>query len=607
MAFTKTQLDAYIQALYDNDGQLSSEDYQLIINYILSNGEPDTKPRDLIQIRRGNEADLPVLAIAELAFTTDTLKLFIGGISGNEQINKTVFLDVKNFGAKGDGATNDTDAIQAAIDFAELLGATITFPYGTYLVDTLRIQSNIELLGDKGATLKQRPYTGNLINLSGTSKSVAIRNLSFDGNRLAQAAKATNNTIFADDVEGTPANPFVLRIENCVFRNQCFSSVNYYGNFTATGEEFIYIQNNEFYGGNEGDASAYDCKYISINDGCNAIVTENIFDLQNAPTGAGIAGIVMASTSSVTEAYTNATIENNQFKNVGRIAANPLGAIDFYIYGKEVSITGNKIYSAPSTAIKGKSNSKNVNIAGNFVDGAAIGIGVTASTTAIANENFIVEGNTVKNTTQIAMTFDGLPADLLKNLVICNNILNNVNTQGIEVIRVDGLVITGNVIDGSTGVGIGFRNCQNDVIIGLNIIKNTGSFGVYAESAITSCRVSLDGNHINQATTYGIYLQGVDVANVRHNVMRGKNAGDVGLYLSTAAVIVVVTVNFIQAGSDMVIPLRETVVIMLLINEGISVLGNASTFIKGLEPLTKYFEHVKINIVKIFTVQEVGK
>ena len=50
-------------------------------------------------------------------------------------------------------------------------------------------------------------------------------------------------------------------------------------------------------------------------------------------------------------------------------------------------------------------------------------------------------------------------------------------------------------------------------------------------------------------------------------------------------------------------PLRETVVIMLLINEGLSVLGNASAFVKGLEPLTKYFESVRINVLKIFTVE----
>lgn len=75
-----------------------------------------------------------------------------------------------------------------------------------------------------------------------------------------------------------------------------------------------------------------------------------------------------------------------------------------------------------------------------------------------------------------------------------------------------------------------------------------------------------------------------------------------GIVNKLVSLIVVVTVNSIQSGADLQLPLRETVVVMLLINEGLSVLGNASAFVKGLEPLTKYFESVKVNVLKIFTV-----
>ena len=76
-----------------------------------------------------------------------------------------------------------------------------------------------------------------------------------------------------------------------------------------------------------------------------------------------------------------------------------------------------------------------------------------------------------------------------------------------------------------------------------------------------------------------------------------------GLVNKLVSLIVVITVNFIQSGAAIELPLRETVVIMLLVNEGLSVLGNASTFVKGLEPLTKYFENVRVNVLKIFTVE----
>lgn len=95
------------------------------------------------------------------------------------------------------------------------------------------------------------------------------------------------------------------------------------------------------------------------------------------------------------------------------------------------------------------------------------------------------------------------------------------------------------------------------------------------------------------------------VTGVLKALKKGKFSAVIGLWglvNKIVSLIVVITVNFIQKGAGIQLPLRETVVIMLLINEGLSVLGNASTFVKGLEPLTKYFESVKINVLKIFTV-----
>lgn len=153
MAFTKAQLDAYIQALYD-DGQLSSSDYQLIINYILSNGEPETDPRDLIQIRRGDRADLPTLAQGELGYTLDTEELFIGGIAGNVKISKIEnYYNATDYGAKGDGVTDDTLAFKAAIQKAVQTNGVVIVPplkdgLQYIITDTLTIDTPIKILGD---------------------------------------------------------------------------------------------------------------------------------------------------------------------------------------------------------------------------------------------------------------------------------------------------------------------------------------------------------------------------------------------------------------------------------------------------------------------------
>jgi polygalacturonase len=59
-------------------------------------------------------------------------------------------IDVRRFGAKGDGVTDDTAAIEAALTAAASVApATIHFPAGTYLIDSvLRAPDNVHWLGD---------------------------------------------------------------------------------------------------------------------------------------------------------------------------------------------------------------------------------------------------------------------------------------------------------------------------------------------------------------------------------------------------------------------------------------------------------------------------
>jgi polygalacturonase len=66
--------------------------------------------------------------------------------------------DVRTFGAKGDGSSKDTRAIQSAIDAcAGKGGGTVVLTSGTYLSAPIVLKSNITLELDRGATLLGSP------------------------------------------------------------------------------------------------------------------------------------------------------------------------------------------------------------------------------------------------------------------------------------------------------------------------------------------------------------------------------------------------------------------------------------------------------------------
>lgn len=128
----------------------------------------------------------------------------VNGISPDK--NGNVYIEVggdgftcltpQQFGAKADGVTDDTAAIQAAFNACNAEGGgTVYFPKGLYLLgDAIKFYSNMHIVGEQGAVLLQRDGNtggynyGNLMrnyNNGGggysVTENVVIEGITFDG------------------------------------------------------------------------------------------------------------------------------------------------------------------------------------------------------------------------------------------------------------------------------------------------------------------------------------------------------------------------------------------------------------------------------------------
>ena len=86
-------------------------------------------------------------------------------------------LVVTDFGATGDGATDDTDAFETAIDSAAQTGGSVLIPAGIYQISqTLTLPDGVRMRGEgMGSELLQTPYNGSLLRFTGSGEAINIK------------------------------------------------------------------------------------------------------------------------------------------------------------------------------------------------------------------------------------------------------------------------------------------------------------------------------------------------------------------------------------------------------------------------------------------------
>lgn len=373
-----------------------------------------------------------------------------GSVTRSVQAEFGEVANVYNFGAQGDGVTDDTAAFQAAI----ATGHVVHVPRGTFIIGPITL--NQAMYGDgMGATVLQiRPGTTGmpvLITWADQGPST-IRDLTLDGINLAGFA---NNLLGAGimTVAGTPATG--LRIEDVEVRN--------IGEANATVVRFgIMINWDQSVQNMKAGCIVSNCYVHDVVGSGITVGGQGHIIVNNVITNCGHSGINCWGT------LTDGIIANNTINNTGwNLNASSDGITGYSNANLRVLVIGNTVENSTNHGIHLGGN--NIQYIGNKIHLVINGSGIlhqsdpNASPTPGANS--IIANNEI-DTVQVG---SGLRCGWQSRCVMSNNTVSNIlgPNGAIGFVISSDCTCAGNIIYNCSGDGITF-----DTGINLNVNGN---------------------------------------------------------------------------------------------------------------------------------------
>ena len=339
-------------------------------------------------------------------------------------------LNVKtDFGARGDGITDDQNAISAGLAAAKATGKALFFPPGTYLHSGLLVADSAALFGvGHNSVLVATGATG-AVELTGNNASISL--FAINGPSIAQSSGSDPSKAFADAVWIQSAN-----------------------NFAVTQ---VTINGSGYHG-------------IDIVQSSNGSVTSSVI--------ANIADLGIA----IWDCY-SVQILNNSVQNAGRTA---LYVSTLTNNGNGNLFISNNAFVAPTT---GPNQSITLTAVQNssFTNNSCVGyclIISNASITAPVTGNLFISGNGISgvggvlnSAIYVGYAIWPISSYRVDGVTISNNILTDsqpgdlFGTTFISVQTAANVQIVSNSLNGTRGQGIVVNTCNNTVIHG-NSISN---------------------------------------------------------------------------------------------------------------------------------------
>ena len=424
----------------------------------LARGNSGATTQDVLNVSNAGVVSFP----QGLGNISNSTAIATGSTTARSLANRFAdVVNVKDFGAVGDGVTDDTAAIQAAITFAGTLLTTseVYIPSGNYRTTATLVinQSYISLIGDgSSTTIKSDFAVGDIISILGASNAVkisqiAVRDIRFIAN-TAQTSGSVISVVYASDVI----------IDNI---NAGFNAA--YANFITIGNDAfvdsalrVFISDSSFnHSGISGTA------VINLQSGAIINISNCFFNGNGNPS---IACIREYGTTSNIDGLviTGCTVENFQYG----------------IYSEDKGIV-------------------NARITDNIFDRNLYGVYLTPSV-GNCNDFYFAGNNLLGDSTAGSYGIRIVARSGMERHIIADNFITNFVTKGIELVE-------------STG-------SLSDVNITGNVFKNAGTVNITAGTGVDAVLVSNNIFNGNSSNNYGIEWAGTAAARIQGtNSFRG--------------------------------------------------------------------------------------
>ena len=341
-----------------------------------------------------------------------------GAVTTTVQAKLQQTISVMDFGAKGDGTTDDTVAIQNALS----AGGQVYFPNGTYKVTTVVVQNVNDLTINAGSAIFTSVY-GNVFMFQQCSKFVwtgGVINAGNGGNPAYTTGPfvvASNFTIF---------NANVAQISNLVCNN---GSTNRYPCVTAWNMGQVQINNNQLFAGGDNTIWCFSCSHVTASN--NLILNQahgRGITFQQVSRGAMTGNVVAEGAGYGLDVHgsDNIVITGNSIFNMG---ADPTGIQNNAGIAVEWDENATPTQVAAAIANPQLYNNvfcRNITISGNTI--AQTGTGITiGNNLGISGNNYGNNGQVVVDGNNIFSVAVGVNTGTSCQVRVSNNMISTVN------------------------------------------------------------------------------------------------------------------------------------------------------------------------------------